>query len=251
MPSSSCEMPCGEVGAEPAEAEDRAEGRRRDDLDGRRPDARDDHGERERDLDRRSTWRPGQAHAPGRLGELRVDLRDPRVGVDQDRRDPEDDHRDQRRQHLEPELRVEQDVNGTAIPISASDGIARPRLAALIAMPIAPPRVPDPQADRDRDEAGDQEAGQRQRDVLEHAHRDPVRPGPVRRVRQPGDGLGDDGHAASPAGPQRLDVRGVRPGRRATLDGDQRAGRSRRRAASTARRRTASRSGRSGASPRR
>ena len=69
-------------------------------------------------------------------------------------------------QHLEPELGVDADVIGTAIPISASDGMARPRFAALIAKPAAAPRVPDPQADRQRDGAGDQQRGERQRDVL-------------------------------------------------------------------------------------
>ena len=123
-----------EVAAQPAEAEDRAERRRRDDLDGRRADAR-------RAITGRATGSSTcaqdlalpHAHAAGRLDEVAVDAADARVGVDQDRRDRPGHHRDERRVDLEAELGSSAGVNGRTIAITARDGRARPRLARLTA----------------------------------------------------------------------------------------------------------------------
>ena len=98
-----------EVAPEPAEAEDRAERRRRDDLDRRRPDAGDDHGERR--AASRAGARPGAPVMPmprRRLDEVAVDLGDPGVGVDQDRRDRRARPSRSASVDLEPELRVDE-----------------------------------------------------------------------------------------------------------------------------------------------
>ncbi len=128
----------------------------------------------------------------------------------------------ERRQDLEPELGVDQHGERDRDADQGERRDGAPEVRRVDRDALAAPRVPDPQPDREGDEAGDQQAGQRQRDVLDQAHGDPVRARPVGGVGQPGDGLADDRHAASACGPERLDVGGARPRRRPPLHGDQR-----------------------------
>ena len=93
--------PVDDEPAQPAEADDRPDRRRRDDVEDRGPEAAHDHRRGERELDVGEDLPLAHAHSAGRLDEVAVDLAQPGIGVDEDRRDREQDHRDERRDEVE------------------------------------------------------------------------------------------------------------------------------------------------------
>ena len=79
--------------AEPAAGEEGADRRGRDDLEDRDPEAADDDGERQRELDGGQDLALAHPHPPSGLDEVAVDLADAGVGADEDGRDRQQDHR--------------------------------------------------------------------------------------------------------------------------------------------------------------
>ena len=79
---------------ERAQARQRGQGGRGDDVDRRGPHPGHDRGHRERQLDAGDDLQAAHAHAAGGLHGVAVDLAHPDVGVGEDRRDPQDGERE-------------------------------------------------------------------------------------------------------------------------------------------------------------
>ena len=133
-------------------ADEGAQRNRRDDVDGRRPDAAEQQRQRERQLGAEEDVALAQAHAARRVDDVAVHPVDRGVGVGQDRRDGQHDERQQERPAAEAQRgdrdRDHREAGQRATDVGDVDG--RERAAVDVAEPDA-----QRHADGDRDEEGD------------------------------------------------------------------------------------------------
>jgi hypothetical protein len=143
---------------ETAPAGERRECGGRHDVDRRGPDAGEDEGQRERELDPPQHLHWVHAHRPCRLHGIWVDLADPDVRVREDHGRGKDDERGHHVDEADPE---EADAD-------RDDGEARQRSADVRHVDRKerePVQVTEPHAERDRNQDGDSDRGERHLEV--------------------------------------------------------------------------------------
>jgi hypothetical protein len=183
--------PVDQVAAEPAQADESGQGGGGHHLHRRSTDAGHDQRHGHRQLDLPQHLASAHAHALGRLADVAVDRADPDVAVGDDRGHGQGGQGDQDRDDAEADQGEHQDDDA-----QRGDGPAQ--VGQVDGEQGAPAGVADEDPDGQGDGGGDGRGQQRVPEMLEGAHRDPVRPAPLGRVGQPGEDLVDDVHGATP-----------------------------------------------------
>ena len=174
--------------AEPSTGDERGEAGGGDHLHGRRPDAGHDQRQGQRQVDAGDDLAPAHAHRLGGLPDVGVDPAEADVGVGQDRREGEDGQRDRgglgaEADRADGEEREQRQGRDGAAHVGDHDD--RPAAAPARAQPD-----PERQGQDHRGEHGDH----RDRQVLAEQVEDAVRPGPVVRVVEVEECVGEGVH---------------------------------------------------------
>src|SRR5262245_57780219 len=186
---SDCE-PVDDVAAKSTERDVRGDGGGRHDLDRGGPDAEQDQRHRDWKLHLPENLPTGHAHSPRRIFQVGVDVPDPLVGIDQDRRNGQRGQRDQHRPEAGHATDRKDHDDDHAERGQCTGSVGDREQSETAATGVAgqhPERHRDDQRERERPGEVVQ--------MLEQAGGDAVRSRPVRRVGQPPERRAQQVHA--------------------------------------------------------